>query len=180
VEEPDRLTGASSRTAVRWWRPRVVRTTGSVTEAIYGLILATSVIAVSREYDASNAGHVAVSVLITGVVFWMAHVYSRVLAGALRSERKLDRAALRDAWRHDWPLVEITIPLVLILLSGALGAIPDRAAILTATGVALGELAIAGAYGARMAGARLPGTLLSAVVAVSLGSVVVLLKALLH
>ena len=35
-------------------RPRVVRTAGSVTEAVYGLILATSVIAVSREYDATN------------------------------------------------------------------------------------------------------------------------------
>jgi hypothetical protein len=34
--------------AAERWRPRAVRTTGSVMEAIYGLILATSVIAVSR------------------------------------------------------------------------------------------------------------------------------------
>jgi hypothetical protein len=65
------------------WRPRVVRTTGSVTEAIYGLILATSVIAVSREYDSSNAGLVGVTVLVTGLVFWLAHVYARVLAGSI-------------------------------------------------------------------------------------------------
>src|SRR5829696_2966170 len=66
--------------AAERWRPRVVRTTGSVTEAIYGLILATSVIAVSREYDSSNAGRIGVTVLVTGVVFWLAHVYARVLA----------------------------------------------------------------------------------------------------
>ena len=87
------------------WRPRVVRTTGSVTEAIYGLILATSVIAVSREYDSSNAGLVGVTVLVTGIVFWLAHVYARVLAGSIASHRRLDRSEVRDVLRHDWPLV---------------------------------------------------------------------------
>ena len=64
--------------AAGWWRPRVAGTTGSVTEAIYGLILAASVIAVSAEYATSNAGLVGVTVLVTGVVFWLAHVYARV------------------------------------------------------------------------------------------------------
>ncbi len=77
--------GASQR-----WRPRVVRTIGSVTEAIYGLILATSVIAVSREYDASNAGLVGVTVLVTGIVFWLAHVYARVLAESITRRRQLN------------------------------------------------------------------------------------------
>ena len=94
------------------WRPRVVRTTGSVTEAIYGLILATSVIAVSREYDSSNAGLVGVTVLVTGVVFWLAHVYARVLARSITSHRQLNRSEVRDVLRHDWPLVQVTIPLV--------------------------------------------------------------------
>jgi hypothetical protein len=142
--------------AARRWRPHVVRTTGSVTEAIYGLILATSVIAVSREYDSSNAGLIGVTVLVTGVVFW-----SSVL-------------------RHDWPLVEVTVPLVLILALGALDVVGDKAAILAATIVALVELAATGAYSARAAGAGVPGTVASAIVAVSLGSAVVLLKILVH
>ena len=71
---------------VGMWRPRVVGTTGSLTEAIYGLILATSVIAVSREYDATNAGRIGVTVLVTGIVFWLAHVYARVLAGTVTPE----------------------------------------------------------------------------------------------
>ena len=162
------------------WRPQVVRTTGSVTESIYGLILATSVIAVSREYDSSNAGLIGVTVLVTGVVFWLAHVYARILAGSIAHHRRLNRSDVREALRHDWPLVQVTVPLVLILALGVLDIVPDKAAILAATLVALAELAAAGAYAARTSGAGLRGTVGSAVIAVILGSAVVLLKALVH
>jgi hypothetical protein len=166
--------------AAERWRPRLLRTTGSVTEGIYGLILATSVIAVSREYDASNAGLIGVSVLVTGLVFWLAHVYARVLAGAIAHQRMLSRSEVREVLRHDWPLVEVTVPLVVILALGALDVVPDRAAILAATFAALVELAAAGAYAARRSWAGLRGTVVSAVIALTLGSAVVVLKALVH
>ncbi len=162
------------------WRPRVLRTTGSLTEAIYGLILATSVIAVSREYESSNAGLIGVTVLVTGVVFWLAHVYARVLAGSVTRQRMLNRSEVREALRHDWPLVEVTIPLVVILALGALDVVPDRKAIIGATLVALVELAGVGAYTARRSGAGAAVTVVSAAVAVILGSAVILLKAFVH
>ena len=162
------------------WRPRVVRTTGSVMEAIYGLILATSVMAVSREYDSSNAGRVGVTVLVTGVVFWLAHVYARVLAGSITQQRMLRRSEVREALRHDWPLVEVTVPLVLILALGAIDVVPDKTAILAATIAALVELAAAGWHAARVSGVGPRGRVVSAVIAVTLGSAVVLLKALVH
>ena len=164
----------------RAWRPLVAGTTGSVTEAIYGLILAMSVIAVSAEYDSSNAGLVGVTVLVTGVVFWLAHVYARVLAGSLTTHRTPNRSEVRDAIRHDWPLVEVTIPLVLILALGALGVVADKTAVLAATLAVLVELVAAGAYAARASGAGLLGTVASALIAGALGSAVVLLKALVH
>ena len=166
--------------ARRWWRPRVVRTAGSITEAIYGLILATSVIAVSHEYDPSNAGLIGVSVLVTGIVFWMAHVYARVLARSITQHRMLSGSEVREALRHDWPLVEVTVPLVLILALGALDVVADKAAILAATLAVLVELAAAGAYAADASGAGPRGTVASALIAVTLGGAVVLLKALLH
>jgi hypothetical protein len=166
--------------AARRWRPRVAGTTGSVTEAIYGLILATSVMAVSAEYASSNAGLVAVTVLVTGVVFWLAHVYARVLAGSITNHRAPNRSDVRNAVRHDWPLVEVTVPLVLILALGALGVLADRTAILAATLAVLAELAAAGAYSARASGAGLAGTVVSALIAVSLGGAVVLLKTVVH
>ena len=169
--------GRGLMSAAERWRPQVVRTTGSVTEAIYGLVLATSVIAVSREYDSSNAGLIGVSVLVTGVVFWLAHVYARVLAGSITHHRMLNRSEVREVLRHDWPLVEVTVPLVLILALGVLDVVPDKAAILAATLAALVELAAAGAYAARTSGAGLRGTVVSAVIAVTLGGAVALLKA---
>ena len=162
------------------WRPFVLGTSGSVTEAIYGLILATSVIAVSAEYDSSNAGLIGVTVLVTGVVFWFAHVYARVLAGSITHHRMLNRSEVRSVLRHDWPLVEVTVPLVLILALGVLDVVGDKAAILAATLAALVELAAAGAYSARASGAGLRWTVVSALVAVSLGSAVILLKTLVH
>ena len=164
----------------RRWRPLVVRTAGSVTEAIYGLILATSVIAVSREYDSSNAGLVAVTVLVTGVVFWLAHVYARVLATSIEHHRMLSRSEVREVLRHDWPLVEATIPLLLILALGALDIVSDKASILAAMLAALVELAFAGAYAARLRGSGVGGAALSAAIAVALGSAVVLLKVFVH
>lgn len=166
--------------AARRWRPLVAGTTGSVTEAIYGLILAMSVIAVSAEYASSNAGLVGVTVLVTGVVFWLAHVYARVLAGSLTTHRTPNRSEVREAIRHDWPLVEVTIPLVLILALGALDVVADKTAILAATLAVLVELVAAGAYAARASGAGLLGTVASALIAGALGSAVVLLKALVH
>ena len=160
--------------------PYVVRTTGSLTEAIYGLILATSVIAVSREYDSSNSGRVGVTVLVTGVVFWLAHVYARVLARSISHHRMANRSEVREALRHDWPLVEITVPLLLILALGVLDIVPDKAAIIVAMVAALVELAAAGGYVARTSGAGPLGTVVSAIIAVALGSAVVLLKALVH
>jgi hypothetical protein len=166
--------------AAERWRPRVVRTTGSVTEAIYGLILATSVIAVSQEYDSSNAGLIGVTVFVTGVVFWLAHVYARVLAGSITHHRMLNRSEVRQVLRHDWPLVEVTVPLVLILALGVLDVVSDKRAILAATLAALVELAAAGAYAARSSGAGLRGRVVSGVIAATLGGAVVVLKILVH
>lgn len=160
--------------------PRVLRTTGSVTEGIYGLILATSVIAVSREYESSNAGLIGITVLVTGIVFWLAHVYARVLARSMEHRRMLRRTEIREVLRHDWPLVEVTVPLLVVLALGAIEVIPDKAAILAAMILALAELATAGAYAARMGGAPTRGVILSAVIAVALGGGIVLLKVLVH
>jgi hypothetical protein len=166
--------------ATERWRPHLARTSGSVAEAVYGLILATSVIAVSRVYAPTNAGLIGVTVLVTGVVFWLAHVYARVLAGSITRHRLLNRSEVREAFQHDWPLVQVTVSLVLILALGVVGLVSDRTAILGAIIAAFVQLAAAGAYAAHVSGARLPGTVASAVVAVGLGSAVVVLKALVH
>jgi hypothetical protein len=138
------------------------------------------VMAVSREYEPSNAGLVAVTVLVTGVVFWLAHVYSRVLARSVVHHRMLNRSEVGDVLRHDWPLVEVTIPMLLILALGVLDVLPDDTSITVAMLAALVELATTGAYAAHVRGSRLVGTVVSAAIAVLLGVAVILLKVLVH
>jgi hypothetical protein len=67
-------------------------------------------------------------------------------------------------------LVEVVIPLVLVLGTGAIGLIPDRAALVAATAVALVELAAAGEYAAIRRGAGARGIVVSAAIAGRWGS----------
>ena len=157
------------------------RTEWSATEGVYGLILALSVIAVAREYDSSpDAGLVGLSVLITAVVFYLAHVYSDLLGRGISQGQELTPAAVGQAMRNHFSLVAVPAPLVVVLGAGALEWIPDRTAILAAIALALAELAAAGGYAALRHGAGPTATIASAAVAVALGAVIVLLKALAH
>ena len=159
-------------------RPLVVRTGGSAIEAVYGLILAMSVIAVS--YDASEAGPVALAVLLTAVVFWLAHVYARVLGSAVSEARGPTRTELGHALREHSSLVKVVVPILLVLGLAAIGVIPDRVALAAATAIALVELAAAGGYAAITRGSGPRGTILSAAIALGLGLLIVLLKVLVH
>jgi hypothetical protein len=162
------------------WRPLATRTSGSATQGVYGLILATTVIAISRESDPSDAGQAAISVLVTALVFWLAHVYARLLGTAVSHDRGVTRGAVARAMREHWSLVEVAVPLMLILGLGAIGLIPERTALVAATILALVEVAATGAYAAIRHGAGPGGTFLSAAFASMLGLVVVLLKLLIH
>ena len=162
------------------WRPLVARTSGSATEGVYGLILATAVIAISSVDDPLDAGRVALAVLVTAGAFWLAHVYANLLGVSVSEERPLTRDAVADAMRLHWSLVEVVIPLVLVLALGAIGVMPDRAALTVASIIALGELAATGGYAAIRHGAGPRATAASAATALSLGLLIVLLKVLLH
>lgn len=165
--------------------PLVTRTSGSATQGVYGLILATTVIAVSRETISSpdsspDAGRTAAAVMAAAVVFWLAHAYANLLGIAVSEGRRLTRGDVADALRQNWSLVEVALPLVLLLALGAIGVISDRSALVAATVIALVELAAAGGYGAVRQGAGPLGTIFSAAIALALGAAVVGLKALVH
>jgi len=161
-------------------RPLVLRTTEGATEGIYGLILAMSVIAVSAEHDRSDAGRVGAAVLVTALVFWLAHVYAHLLGFGVSEERRLTRAAFARGLRDHWSLVAVVVPLVLILVLGAIGVLPDQASIVAATIGGIVELAAAGGYAAIRRGAGPLETAVSATIAAALGLLIVLLKALVH
>ena len=161
-------------------RPLVARTGGSAAHGIYGLILATSVIAVSGQYGLSGTGSVALAVLVTAIVFWLAHAYAYMLGGGVSHGRSPTRSELSRALRQHSSLVEVVIPLVLVLALGAFDVIAERATLTVAMGVGLIELAAAGGYAANQQGAGRGGIVISAAVSLALGLVLVLLKVLVH
>ncbi|HLY48794.1 MAG TPA: hypothetical protein VKR21_06310 [Solirubrobacteraceae bacterium] len=158
-------------------RPLLMRTSGSATEGIYGLVLALSVIAVSWYYGRPDAAWVGLSVLVTAVVFWLAHVYAYVLGRDMTQEQRLTPGEVGDTLRENWSLIEVVIPLVLVLGLGALGVIPDTTAIVAATVMAAVELASAGGYAAARHGASARGVVAAAAAGMGLGLLVVVLKA---
>jgi hypothetical protein len=150
-----------------------------VAGAIYGLILATSVIAVSRQYT-HDALVTAVTVVVTAGVFWLAHVYAGVLAIGLRGQHRPTWAEVRLVVDEEWPLVQSGVLPTAILLLGPLGVLADDTAQDVALGACLAELAATGLLVARAAGARGILVVVSGAISLSLGLVVILLKIAVH
>ena len=164
-----------------WWRPGVHHAARrDVAGAIYGLILATSVIAVSQQYEPHNAGVTAVTVVVTATVFWLAHVYTRVMAIGAAERHMPTWAEIRGTLDHEWPLVQSAILPTVVLLLGPLGILEDDVAQDVAIGACLAELGLTGIIVARSAGARGLLVGVSAVIAASFGVIVIALKTIVH
>jgi hypothetical protein len=163
----------------RWtsFRDRVV-----TDDAVYGTVLFAALIATSSAPDPHSDGIPGdtaelgsadiVDVLIVSVttllVFWVAHVYARVLA----------RGGLGDAIRHSSGMLFAAIPPTLLLVLGALGFLPDAV-----DWSGLLSLAVLGFVGYEAAARRGRGVgirILSAAVAVVLGFIIIVVKVAVH
>jgi hypothetical protein len=146
--------------------------------AIYGTILATALIAAYSEDAGSDPLQVAVAVVSTAVVFWLAHAYAGVLARGAQPGRVLARAGTELA--QEWPLVLGSLPPVLPLLLGPLGLLSDYHA---ETAAIVAGVAVLAGWGMTIAwrrGRSLLGIALGAGSSAFFGLVVIGLKALVH
>jgi hypothetical protein len=69
-----------------------MRAPAQLARAIYGNVLATSLVVAFSEDNDYSTTEIAVSVLVTGLVFWIAHVYASLIAGRYTAGRRLTRA----------------------------------------------------------------------------------------
>jgi hypothetical protein len=148
--------------------------------AIYGTVLATSLVAAFSEAFEYSAFEIAVSVFVTGVVFWLAHVHSRLFAERYTVRRPLTRDEIKRAFQAEWPMVQAVVPPTLVLLLGALGVFSRETSIDLALGVGIGALV---AWGLEMGRRERMGPL--HVIGVTLtnvffGVAIVVLKAVIH
>jgi hypothetical protein len=156
------------------------RKPANLARAIYGNVLSLSLLVAFSEDDDYSTTEIAVSVLATGLVFWLAHVYASLLAARYAARRRLTRSEIGAEFYAEWPVVQAFFPPAFVLLLGTIGLLDHDTAIslAIAAGVAamvLWSLAIG--LQERMSTLALAGmALLNAL----FGGAVVLLKVLVH
>ncbi|GHE26463.1 hypothetical protein ACFRKE_28020 [Kitasatospora indigofera] len=89
--------------------------------AVYGSLLAASVIAATSSVGDFPRLETVVLLLVTGLVFWAAHVYAR-LTGERSAGRKITWAETRRVGGHEWSIVEAAVlPSIAVAVSPLLG-----------------------------------------------------------
>jgi hypothetical protein len=148
--------------------------------AIYGTILATSVVAGLSESGQVGKAPAAAVVLGTSVVFWIAHVYAGVLGLHLERRRGLSFELVRGVMTHEWPILVSGVPPAVVLALGSLGFYDRATGYAIAIGVGVLSLVLWGVAYAREQGYGLVGILVAGGLNGLLGVVIVGLKVLVH
>jgi hypothetical protein len=117
-----------------------METRANLAGAIYGTVLATSLVAAFSEAFEYSALEIAVSVFVTGLVFWLAHVHSRLFAERYTARRPLTREEVVGEFKTEWPMVQAVIPPTIVLLLGAAGVFSRETAVDIAIGLGVGAL----------------------------------------
>ena len=151
---------------------RVISQTRDYTSAVYGSVLAATVI-VSSGYHRDPVP-LAVLLVVSGLVFWFAHVYAATVATVHGGWRA---PAVRTGLAEEWPVAAVAIPPALAaLICGWLAPNGAIVAVWAALVVALVEQQVWGVISARRA--ELEGMVLARTFAlnIAVGLVIVSLK----
>jgi hypothetical protein len=134
---------------------------------IYGTIVVLGVIVGSARAYPHGPGHIAAVVLVTVVVFWLAHVYAHSIGHSVAHDEHLSLVELGHIARREGSLVEAALPPIGALLLGALGILSTQTAVWLAFGLGLAVLAAQGVTFARIE--KLGGVASIVVVALNVG-----------
>jgi hypothetical protein len=93
--------------------------------AVYGTILAASLIAVFRE-EHDSPETIALALLGTMAVFWLAHAWSAILGERIHAGHGLGHRRAIAIARSEWPLVESAFAPAIVLVLGWTGLIGDK------------------------------------------------------
>jgi len=151
----------------------------NIAASVYGLILMLALLVVNAA-TAKNLTQVAVTLLVTGFVFWVAHVYANILEAHTRVRRRLTRAEVRAELDEEWPLVGVGIPPVLVILVADLLHADRATAIWLAMILCLVELVVIGVVMARRSGYGWRATTVIALLNLGFGLLIVALKVFVH
>lgn len=149
-------------------------------ESIYGLILVSGMIVVSRTLAGASAAVVS-TVIVTVVVFYLAHVYAGTLAHmAVADGHGNFAASLRTAARRSSGMLAVALVPVAVLLLGVVKVVDDDTAIWAALGVDVVLLAALGWSAVARWNMNVWARLGSALITAAFGVIVMALKAVIH
>jgi hypothetical protein len=151
-----------------------------VADAVYGTILVLAVVAALSQDRQAGPGAIAAGALVTSIVFWVVHVYAEVLSRRTAGDTTHTRPLVRAAAKQEWPLVQAALAPLVPLLLGAIGLLSRGTSITLSILVGLADLGAWGYLAGRAMGQPTVKSGVSAVAAVLLGLVMVLLKNLVH
>lgn len=148
--------------------------------AIYGIVLVSALLAIGWKYNTDL--EVLLFTLGTVGVFWMAHIYSGVIARHISSEHE-GRAiwsAVLDSARHSVGMVLATLLPAFFLLLATVGAMDEYVAYYIALWVGVAVLAVLGYANSARRGSRWPLRLLNTATTSALGIGIIWLSTLVH
>ncbi|MEU0034974.1 hypothetical protein [Streptomyces sp. NPDC006333] len=149
------------------------------TGAIYGSLLAASVVAGAGALGPHPRAELVALLLCTGLVFWAAHAYVRFVGNRLRHQSVTWRE-IRQVCAREWPIVQAAfLPAVAVAISPLLGLGVEGAGWL-ALGVAVAQQVGWATVTVIRAGASTGAVASVAAVNLVLGLIIVAAKVALH
>jgi len=145
---------------------------------VYGTILVLSVIVAAARTTTHGTGHIAALVLVTTLVFWLAHVYAHALGFSVGRDQHLSLSELADIARHESSIATAALPPVAALLLAEVGVLSDKTAVWLAVGIGLAVLMVQGVRFARIERLGWLGTLVVVAINLGLGIILIGLKLL--
>ena len=145
--------------------------------AVYGSMLAASVVATAGALGGHAFFKLALGLIVTGLVFWLAHVYARWvgerrLAGSPWAWGEIRRVAV-----HEWSIVEAAFLPALAVVTSALLGLDLTGAAWFALSVAVAQQVAWACLGAVRAGAATLQVIAEGAVNLVLGLIIMLAKA---
>ncbi|MEU1400875.1 hypothetical protein ABZ471_00655 [Streptomyces sp. NPDC005728] len=145
------------------------------TGAVYGSMLAASVVIGAGALGEFPRVQLVVLLLLTGLVFWIGHVHAQ-LFGARLAQRSLDAPTVLRVCREEWPIVKAAVPPALAVAVSPLLGLDVAGTVWLAVAVAVAGQVGWSAAGARQAGASWRLVTVSAAINLLLGLVIISFK----
>lgn len=145
------MPGTRNAAADRAARTTERRARADYTGGVYGSMLAASVIVGAGALGSFPRLELVLLLLLTGGVFWIAHVHAQ-LFGARLAQQSPDRRVVLRACREEWPIVKAAVPPAVAVAVSPLLGLGLQGALWLALSVA-----VAGQVGWSMAAARRAG-----------------------